>query len=176
MNAFLTKLKLQDTLEVSLDISKEKFLNRLHVIVDERDPGFFGDFLDAFSSNKKEYKGSISTSGFKIKRKRKIFEKNIVAVATGRVSEMDDTLFLKININGFQKFLLLFYILFPLIYTALLTGFIRTGFSENEPLFIPFILLHATLMLGIPYIIMRRSTKRLKHDLECELFLLTKPQ
>lgn len=38
----------------------------------------------------------------------------------------------------------------------------------------PFLFFHAILMFGIPYFIMRRSTQRLKHELEREFYYMTK--
>jgi preprotein translocase subunit YajC len=39
---------------------------------------------------------------------------------------------------------------------------------------IPFIFIHAVFMFGIPYFMMRRSARKMKHDLEREFFYLTK--
>jgi hypothetical protein len=40
--------------------------------------------------------------------------------------------------------------------------------------FIPFIVFHATVMMGMPYLFMRRSVKKLKYDLEREFYFLTR--
>ncbi|MFT4850597.1 MAG: hypothetical protein ACI83B_003156 [Sediminicola sp.] len=49
-----------------------------------------------------------------------------------------------------------------------------TGNSGQIGFALPFIIIHAAFMYGAPYLMMRRSTKRMKHELERELFYLTK--
>jgi len=41
---------------------------------------------------------------------------------------------------------------------------------------VPFLFIHAAFMFGIPYFMMRRSVKRMKHDLEREFYYMTKPE
>ncbi|WP_300565091.1 hypothetical protein, partial [Flavobacterium sp.] len=82
-----------------------------------------------------------------------------------------DKLVLKADINGFHKAMKFFYAFVIVFYIIFLLGFSATMFFNNDadfaPFFaLPFILLHACLMLGIPYFIMRRGVKRMKYELE----------
>ena len=177
MKEFLRKLRLIDYLQTELEIQKNDFINKLREHVDEGGTGIFSDTFDVFSSSKNEYKGEVNYNGFKIKRRRKFFDMNMnMAVANGTYYEKDNKLIIDTEINGFHGMMIPFYIFCIVIYGVFIVGFLLadkiggnvTGFA------FPFIIFHAAFMMGIPYFIMRRSTKRLKHELEREFFYLTK--
>ena len=177
MKELLKKLKLIDYLQTELIIQKNDFVNKLRNHVDEGSTGLFSDTFDVFSSSKNEYKGEVSFNGFKIKRRRRFFDMNMnMAVANGTYSQKDDKLIIDTEINGFHGMMIPFYIFCFIIYGVFIVGFLSADeIGGNAPGFaFPFIIIHAAFMMGIPYFIMRRSTKRLKHELEREFFYLTK--
>ncbi|AUC15859.1 hypothetical protein BTO06_12165 [Tenacibaculum sp. SZ-18] len=177
MKELLKKLKLIDYLQTELIIQKNDFVNKLRNHVDEGSTGIFSDTFDVFSSSKNEYKGEVSFNGFKIKRRRKFFDMNMnMAVAKGTYSQKDDKLIIDTEINGFHGMMIPFYIFCIIIYGVFIVGFLSADeIGGNAPGFaFPFIIIHAAFMMGIPYFIMKRSTKRLKHELEREFFYLTK--
>jgi hypothetical protein len=173
MKEFLKKLKLIDYLTTELHISINEFVDKLNAIVDKSDFGFFSNTFDAFSSSKNELKGQINYSGFKIKRRRKFFDSNMnFAVATGTFYEERGILRIQTEINGFRPFIIPFYIVLIIFYSAF---FLITAHARSNTFFVfPFLIVHAAFMFGIPYFIMRRSVKRLKYDLEREFYYLTK--
>lgn len=177
MKEFLKKLKLIDYLQTELIIQKNDFVNKLQKHVDESSTSIFSDTFDVFSSSKNEYKGEVNFNGFKIKRRRKLFDMNMnVAVAKGTYSQKGDKLIIDTEINGFHGMMIPFYIFCIIIYGVFIVGFLSADeIGGDVPGFaVPFIFVHAAFMMGIPYFIMRRSTKRLKHELEREFFYLTK--
>ena len=177
MKDFLKRIKLIDNLQTELEIERTDFVHKLSQHVDEGSTGIFSDAFDVFSKSKNEYKGKVDINGFKIKRRKRLFDTNInLAVASGRYNQKGNKLIIDTEINGFSPIFIPFFIFCLLFYPIFITIFL---FAENTDtatmLFaIPFILLHGSFMLGIPYFLMRRGVKRLKRELEREFFYLTK--
>ena len=178
MQNLLTKLKLIDQVNIQLEIEKHIFVEKLKQIVEEKDLGSLSGFMEVFSSDKREYKGHVDLSGFKIKRKKKLFDMNQLYLTTliGNFTQKGKILEIDTKINGFNKsfipfyiFLFLFYIVF--IFIALNTG---SGDSIFPLAVIPFIFIHGLFMAGIPYVMMRRGVKKIKYELERDFFYLTK--
>ena len=177
MKELLKKLKLIDYLQTELLSQKNDFVNKLRSNVDPGSTGIFSDSFEAFSSSKNEYKGEVGINGFRIKRRRKLFDMNMnFAVANGTYTQKDDKLIIDTEINGFHGMMIPFYIFCVVIYGVFIVGFLSADEIEGNAseFAFPFIIIHAAFMMGMPYFIMRRSTKRLKHELEREFFYLTK--
>jgi cytochrome c biogenesis protein CcdA len=66
-------------------------------------------------------------------------------------------------------FLIVFYLIFIIAFST--ADHIKGNASGFA---FPFILIHALIMFGIPYLMMRRSVSRMKYDLERDLFFMTK--
>lgn len=179
MKGFLKKLKLIDYLSTELEIDKNDFFNRLKASVDEGDIGMFSETFDVFSSSKNEYKGHVGLGVFKIKRRRKFFDMNMhLAIAKGTFKQRDNHLKIDTEINGFSGMMIPFYVFLIVFYLIFIIGFSTTNNVEGnmDAVALPFIIIHATFMLGIPYFMMRRSVKRMKHELEREFYYMTKIQ
>lgn len=177
MKRLLEKIKLIDFLETELELQKNEFTNRLSKIVDQGSTNSITDIFDMFSSSKNEYKGTVDFSKFKIKRKKKFFDMNITfPVAKGVLNQKGDVLFIKTEINAFKGIMIIFFIVIILIYLIIGITLFTTDNSDDFPTYaaLPFLLIHASFMLGIPYLLLRRSVKRFKYDFERELYYLTK--
>ena len=179
MKEFLRKIKLLDQLTSEIQIDRNLFVQRFEQQIDHADIGVFSDFFDAFSRSKNEYRGHLNYDGFKIKRKTKFFDMNMnSAVATGVFEQKNDHLVIKTEINGFHGMMIPFCIFIILFYLIFIFGFLYSAFSGqsdgNLVFFVPFIIIHAAFTFGIPYFMMRRSTGRMKHELEREFFYMTK--
>ncbi len=174
MKDFLKRLKLIDNMTITLPISKLIFVNRLSEITDEGGTGAMSDTFDVFSSSKNEFKGQVNFDGFKIKRRRRFFDTNMnFAVANGTFVENNEQLTIETEINGFNNFLIVFYVLLIGFYLFLFFIVSMSG-DSTDFIVIPFLLLHGTLMFVMPYLMMRRGVERLKYELEREFFYLTK--
>jgi NADH:ubiquinone oxidoreductase subunit 3 (subunit A) len=176
MDNLLRRLELKDDLSTNLQMGKADFVRQLASITDRADTGIFSDSFDIFSSSKKEFKGQIGSTGFKIKRKRRFFDTNMnTAIAKGAFSENNGAISIETEINGFPNSYILYYIFLIVFYSIVI---IIVSFSNtNAKLWsIPFLLVHGTLMFFVPYFMMRRSVKRLKYELEREFYYFAKEQ
>ncbi|MEM6397399.1 MAG: hypothetical protein AAF741_13710 [Bacteroidota bacterium] len=168
------KLGLIDHLELTFDIEQIEFVKQLKAHVDESNLSLWSDMGDPFSRSKNEFKGIVDQNGFKIKRKKKFFDVNFnLATAEGRFHQERDQLRIDIELNGVAKRLKIFFVFVVLFYAIFFVTIFGLGQSGEVPLFVlPFMLIHAAFMIGIPYFILRRSVKRMKYELERELFFI----
>ncbi len=179
MKEYLERLHLVDYLQLELEMQKNKFEAKLMKQVDKGSLGIFADSFDIFSSSKNVYKGEVGNGRFRIKKRRRFFDvDSYLAIASGSYSQKDDRLIIEAEINGFSGGMIPFFIFLIVFYTVVL-GIIFVGFwrGEEASVFVPLIiLLHAALMIGIPYFLMKNSTKRLKRSLEKDFYYMTKPE
>lgn len=178
MYNFLKKIKLIEELTTELEANKHDFVDRLMLTVDEADITGFSNMLNPFTSGKNEYKGHVDYYGFKIKRKRKFFDmQSSTATAEGSYIQKGSRLIINTRINGFSRLMIPFYIFAALIYISFSITLLAAPLDGMTGLIaFPFLLIHAALMLGIPYLMMRRGIKRMKYDLEREFFYLTRQE
>ncbi len=177
MRRFLEKIKLIEHLSTELEIQKNEFIKNFKNQVDEGNIGPFSGAFEAFSLSKNEYKGHVGYDGFRIKRRRRFFDMNMnLAIAKGNYRQKGNNLIIETEINGFRGMMVPFYIFLIVFYAIFIFGFFSTGNFEGAPkgFLGAFILIHAAFMFGIPYFIMRRGTKRFKHELEREFYYMTK--
>lgn len=168
MTELLTKLGLVDHLTVELPIEKMEYVQRLRQQVDAGG----NDFFEVFSSSKNVYKGRVDLKGFELRKRRRFFDmRRNYSKATGTFTQLGGTLRIETVINGFHWSLILLYVVAILAYVTFFVFFLMADHGGEEvPNFVlPFILVHALLMLGLPYLFMRRNVKWMKHDLEREL-------
>jgi len=160
-----------------VEIKQDDFFANFRSIVDEGSVSIFSSPFEVFSSSGNEYKGEVSYDRFKVRRKRKFFDTNKnFAVAKGTLRQEREKLIIETEINGFSETMIPFYLFVLIFYTFFIGSILRTNkLGNNESGFtIGFILLHAALMIGLPYLLMRRGVKRLMHDLEREFFYTTR--
>ena len=176
MKRFLRKIKLITDFSTNVHIQKHEFVRKFKQHVDEKSVGLFSDAFDIFSSSKNEYKGRVEIDGFKIKRKRKLFDTGLnLSVAQGSYKQEGETLTIEAEINGFSGAMIPFY-LFAIVFYSVFIALLLTGDHEESPIsfLLPFVLFHAAFMFGIPYYMMRSSVEKMKHDLEREFYYMTK--
>ena len=177
MKQFIRSLELIEDFSTEIKIEKIVFLERFKSSVDEGNTGIFSDILDAFSSSKNQFKGHVGLDNFKIKRRRRFFDIDMnFAVAEGTYRQQGESLIIEAEINGFKNFMIPFYLLALAFYAFFIVVFISaddvTGLVAI--LAFPFIVVHAAFMLGIPYLMMRRSVMIMKHELERGFYYMTK--
>lgn len=173
MNDFFRKIKIIQPFSIILDITKQKFVSELSKVTENSDLGMFSIVFEAFDSDNKEFIGKVSQTGFKIRRKIKMFDtKNTVAIAEGTFKESDNKLLIEGTINGFNNF---FYFIYGIIIISFVLFIITFSFNqENSTFILNYILFQGLIMFIIPYFVIRRSVNRLKYELEREFFYLTK--
>ncbi|WP_029272735.1 hypothetical protein [Flavobacterium sp. KJJ] len=168
MNNFLRKIHLIKDLTIQLPVSKTDFIQKFRMHVDESNLGYVP--FEVFQSSTNEYKGNIENNFFELKKRKKLFDTNYsFAKVTGHFAEDNSQLNINAEINGFKKRMILFLGIMIIFYSLFIFG--SLFFVDNNPspapfFFFPFILIHMSVMLGIPYFIIRRSVKRMAYDLE----------
>lgn len=178
-NAWLERWKIIDSLRMELELSKGVFVSRLQEIVE---PGSINTALhsfEIFSRDQRPYKGQVDLNGFKIRKKRRMFDFNhSLSVAEGTFDQERDRLVIQAKIDGFKPLYLFYYFLLIFIYGWVLGSILLTNARSVEPdtpgFVVLLIVLHALFMFTIPYFIMRYGTRQLKRELEREFFFLTK--
>lgn len=174
MKEFLIRLKLIDYMTTTLHLSKIDFINRLRAITDEGSTRRLSDHFNIFAPSPFEFKGEVNLQGFKIKKRKKVFDSNLnISEANGTYTEENGTLKIETEINGFNNFYIFYYVFIILIYAVFLVLIMRSG-GETEIIAILFLLIHGAFMLGLPYLMMRKSVQRMQYELEREFYYLTK--
>lgn len=172
----LQDIKLIDSLRLELPIEKNRFIENLKSTVEKGDVRYYSSFGDLFVKGKKHYRGEVTYEDFKIKKKSSMFENNMtMAVAKGTYQSSETGVTINVEINGFSKMMIPFYIMITVFYLIFISIMISTPSDDSGMSWIglPFLILHAAFMFGIPYVIARRGVKRLKYDLERELYFLS---
>jgi hypothetical protein len=173
MKDFLRKIKLITSFTTELRISKQDFVERLSAITNEGSTGLFSGTFDIFSSNKKEYKGSVTFDEFQLKRRQKAFDTSYnFCTAKGILSENNGQLTIETEINGFNNWMTIFFLFFILLFSIII--FTALSNSKTPAFLFPVIFFQGALVCTLPFLAIRRSVERLKYDLEREFFYLTK--
>ena len=173
MNDFLRKIKLIDSFDIELPMSKNEFITKLKNQVEPGNTGVFSGVFEVFFSSKKDYIGEVNHSDFKIRRRRRFFEMNKTkAVASGNIKEEFDSIKIATEITGYSNVLLIFLGFILIFYLFFIPVVIV---NDDIPLFILiFILLHGLLMVGIPYFMIRKGVENMKRGIERDFFYFTK--
>lgn len=178
MRKLLEQLKFIDYLTTEIPIKKEDFLEAFRKNVDEGNTGTLFSGFEAFSASKNQYKGTVGNDNFKIRRRKRLFDFNPSgAIIKGTFKQKDDNmLVIESEINSFHGVIIPFLIFILLFYIAAITLAFTLPDDDGiiRWLMLPIILIHATFVLGIPYLMARRSTSRLKYELERDFYYMTK--
>lgn len=176
---YLERLQLIRYTTIELEIDKGAFVSKLRKNVDDRKIGAFSDSFDVFTSSKNLYKGQVDEKQFRIARRRKLFDMNMkLAIANGTYEQKGEKLIINTEINGFRKSMIPFYIFITIFYILFISAFVFTWSNDGRipSFFILFIVLHALLMYGMPYLMMKNSVKSMSQELEREFYYLTKKE
>ncbi|TEB40342.1 hypothetical protein D0809_31100, partial [Flavobacterium circumlabens] len=93
-----------------------------------------------------------------------IFDTNYsFAKVIGEIIQEGNELTINVEIVGFRKRILLFGVMILLFYLLFFVGAISN--DDAFPFFIlPFLMIHMSVMLVIPYFVIRRSVNRMAYD------------
>lgn len=175
MKDLLERLKLVQHFTIEMEIEKSVFISILKEKVDEGDTSVIFSAFEVFSTSKNEYKGSIGLDGFKLRKRRKFFDMNMnLAIANGSYQQKDNILVIETQINGFHGMFIPYYIFVPFFYVIFFFVFFVAENTNEWWFILPFMTIHAALMLGIPYFIIRRSVYRMMYELERDFYFMTR--
>lgn len=168
MEEFLQKIGLLQRYTLSLPIEQSRFVHLLDNAVDSDEFEFF----EIFSASKNKFKGEVDVAGFNIRRRRTFFNgKHVFSRAKGIFRSENSKLHIDIEINGLNWAMKVFYVILPFFYLFFLSALLTQ--IQDIPLFVLiFVLFHGLLVLGIPYLNIRYSIKRLKEEIEREFFYM----
>ena len=172
MTNFLKTLRLIQDMNFELPANRPDFVKALQANVDP--PG--SPMRDIFSRSKHIYKGIVTYDGFDLKRKRKFFDSNMgLVTARGTFTQGDDNLTIDVQFKAFHPLFILFFIFLVLSYGMFIVMFAMAPEEGGTPAWtLPFILVHASFMFGIPYFLLRRSISMMKYNLERDFFFFIK--
>ena len=157
-------------------MEKNDFVTRFKGHVDKGGIGPFDGIFDPFSSSKNDYRGSVDLNGFKIKRRRKFFDRNkFMVIASGTYRQRLDKLEIVTEVDGLNRLVIPVFVIVLLFYIFFISAFsfAATQGDANFFSFLPFILLHGLLMIGIPYFMIRKSVQNMIRDLEKDFLLMS---
>ncbi|TDO71484.1 hypothetical protein EV143_108138 [Flavobacterium chryseum] len=165
MNDFLRKIKLTKDIIIQLPVSKIDFIQKFRNNVDESNLDY--DPFEVFQSSINEYKGHIGDYIFEIKKRKKIFDTNYsFAKVTGELTEENNQLIINAEISCFRKRMIIFIVMALLFYSIFFISMVFNAENTVPFFMVPFLLIHMSLMIGVPYFIIRRSVNRMAYDLE----------
>ncbi len=176
MMEWLRKLKLVRDFDFTINADGENFPRKFSAAVDRGGTGFFSNFSDIFSSSANLYKGEVNGRRFSIKKKAKFFQQNLnMATAVGTFSSERDTIRFQGTVSSLTWKAIPFLVFILLFYGAFLGVFVLGGLGEDVPAFVLiFLLVHAAFMIGIPYVIIRKSVSSLISDFERDLYYIAR--
>ena len=163
MRGLLEKLRLIVHLKVKVNIHRDDFIKRMKLKTG--DPGLL--ILDALSKTQYQYTGTVTEKSFEIKRRRKMFEKNLgFSKAKGKFIQFGNVLTIESEIFVPQRTFVPWYLFF---YMPLYCFFIGSAIlSDKSFISLLLVLVFGGVMLWIPYSMMKREVAQLKDQLETE--------
>ncbi len=158
-----------DTLSLKLNCNKATFIEKFKENVEPSNLSFSP--FEAFSGGTKLYKGNLDNSTFKIQKKQQLFNNRRQSpIATGKIIENINDIKLDIEINGITPFMKFFFVFIVFSYLFGFTILLVISFKDTNFAFlpIPFLIVHAAFMIGIPFFIIKSSVKHFKQEMERE--------
>lgn len=152
---------------MELPIARVDFVNTLQRNIASPTP----DLLDLFSPSTYTYKGTVANNQFELSRKKRLLDADTnYAIAKGRLTQDDNKLTINIDVNGFRPpvipFMIFSGVFYFFFFAALLAGKIGPQISGWM---VTLFLVHATLIFGLPYLIMRKSVSAMRTDIERDI-------
>ena len=159
MESLFKKLKLVDSLVFEYDIEPKEFQKKIKQIVDEETPILF----DELYRSKKIFCGKVEGNKFTLRKKRKFMNPNIQSSnAVGIISEENQKTKLNVKIFGYDEISTIAIIVGPIFFLILFSVIIIKEAYPALILLIPI----ATLMLSLPYYIMKKNMKKFRIELK----------
>ena len=174
MKEFLEKIGLIDHFTTIIEVEKDAFISKFEGNVKEARIGMFSENpFDVFSSDKATYKGHVGFDGFRIKRRRKIFDikSSFPIIAEGSFVQKGKMLIIETRINGIPLFFQLIYGLMILMFIICVTTMLMQHRSLSELLS----LLIIPTVIGVNCFMLKKAVRNLKKGLEKDFFDWSKP-
>lgn len=173
MREFLKSIGLIQTFTITLNCPKAYFLNTLRENVSD-DFEFFESFRKG-----KAFKGTVSHDSFSFRfRRRNDFGVNYAKFAKlkGTVRSHHDRTVVDVEVGGLHWYFVIFFGFAIITYIGVLFSIAFGDHTENNmgSWVYLFILVHAGIMIGIPYFLLRRGVNGAGREIEKELYFLVR--
>ncbi|OON70878.1 hypothetical protein [Hymenobacter sp. CRA2] len=166
----LRRLKIVQDTTLHLPIEKELFVARLAAVTEQGYSSPLFSAVHALRSSGKEFTGDVGPDYFTIRRKASFSNPGLSAVTIrGTLLPADTGCAVELELDGFHLLYRMAYSLLALLYLFMLIYAVT-----SQPMLLAALLLHIAIIGVMPYISMRRSVSKMKHNIERELFFLTK--
>jgi hypothetical protein len=171
MKSLIEKIGLLESSEIELNISKKEFVKKILERIESKDHYFFG----IPNTNKPFYKGKIENDSFELKKKRNLLNSHLdITKISGQFCENNNKLIItsRIRIYNLQVwigFVMIFFV-YLICFISIISGNILV--FENLLFDILFLFGHFILVLGLPYLIIRRIVRQAKSEFDKDLYLL----
>lgn len=167
MSKWLDKLGLSEELSLKYYVQTEDFVFQFQKNVDPGE-GYVSGLFDALGSTKIDYRGTVSSSNFTIRKKKKFFDSiSAIALITGQIVKEKNGTRLLITISSFTGIMKFVAWLLAIVYVVAAVFITFSGLIEKYGL-IPylFLILHALVLFLILYFILRRSVSKVASNLD----------
>lgn len=170
MRELLLKLKIIDFLTLKLKIEKSTFIDRLISITKSENLDLLEDPFDASKLSNKNFRGTVNMDGFALKMKKSYVDSRInMASAKGIFTETEKQLKIDVEINGLNNYLKILYVLIVIYFCSL---FYQLYLPKVDIFFLVFSLVSIIIIYIVSFLMMRKSVKILKNNLEKEFHFL----
>lgn len=176
MKDFLKRIGVIQNTVIRLETDKNEFVKKLKNNVENSDLSWSSSIFEALKTSKHEYKGTVNSNDFKIRKKLTLFNNKHggMPIIHGKIRQVNTLIYLDVEINGFKKVFVFFLVFMALFYSIGIIGFLITSKSnEAFPLFfIPLLILHGFIMIFLPVFFIRKGIKATKKELEKDFFFM----
>jgi hypothetical protein len=170
MSTRLGKLGLSEDLSLKYYVPHKDFVEQFQKSVDTNNGGLF----DALSSSKIDYRGKVTASEFSIRKKKRFFDSlSAIPLISGTIASEKNGTRLNVTVCAFTGIMKYMFWTLCFIYVAA-TIFLAFGGLAAKFGFTPFLflLLHALLIFGIFYFILRRSVSKVSENLDRDIKIM----
>jgi hypothetical protein len=129
------------------------------------DPPSFS-FFDTYAKGANLYRGTVTEEGFDILRTHRRYEKKIGTRAIGKFTQHGDKLIIDIALTAFHPLQIPFLILGIMVYIITFWAIVTDRMDNGASWMLPALFVHAAIMFGVPYWIVRTAVRESKNEIE----------
>jgi len=170
LEKFLKKIKLVRDYSIPVPMDRKEFVRLAAKNIDIGNNSIFSLFSERFSSSKNKYVGELDYNGFQFRKRKKIidFNKNS-SVVKGVFRQKGDKLYMETEIKPFSIIAITVYV-FIVLFFIYFVGFKLVNSAEPLWSIVSALLIQASLLFGVPYLVARSRIKRMYIELRKDIY------
>lgn len=164
MSKRLDKLGLSEDVSLKYYVTHIDFVEQFQKNIDPN----LSSLFDVFSSSKIDYRGTISSSKFSIRKKRRFFDSlSAIPLISGTIQSEKNGTRLNVNVRAFTGIMKYITWMLAVIYVVAAIFLAFSGLATKYGI-LPFLflILHAFVIFLIFYLILRRSVSKVSENLD----------